>query len=184
MIDGDPHEAGLIARVQQGDAAAYDLLVANHLRRVLAIAWSIVRNAHDAEDLAQEAFVRAYESIGRFRAGEAFGPWINRIVTNAALDALKHRKRVPREELTGAEPALRRDDANVPAMSREIGTRIDAALGALPEMQQIVARLHLLEDFDHSEIARMMSLSEGTVRSHLSLARKKLREQLADLYDD
>jgi RNA polymerase sigma-70 factor, ECF subfamily len=67
-------------------------------------------------------------------------------------------------------------------MSNEIGRRIDTAIESLPEMQRIVARLHLVEQFEHPEIAAMMNLSEGTVRSHLSLARKKLREQLADLY--
>jgi RNA polymerase sigma-70 factor (ECF subfamily) len=67
-------------------------------------------------------------------------------------------------------------------MTNEIAQRIDAAIEELPEMQRIVARLHLVEEFDHQEIAGMMDLSEGTVRSHLSLARKKLREKLADLY--
>jgi len=141
-----------------------------------------VRNAHDAEDLAQEAFVKAYESIGRFRSGEPFGPWIYRIVTNKALDAMKHRSRFKQETIAETEPAARRDDATLPAMSNEIAQRIDAAIEELPDMQRIVARLHLVEEFDHGEIAGMMDLSEGTVRSHLSLARKKLREKLADLY--
>jgi RNA polymerase sigma-70 factor, ECF subfamily len=180
--DDDPLEARAIARVQQGDAAAYDYLVAKYLRRVVAIAWGVVRNAHDAEDLAQEAFVKAYQNVGRFRAGEPFGPWIYRIVTNAALDTMKHRNKFRHEAVAESEPAARRDDAALPAMSNEIAQRIDLAIGELPEMQRIVARLHLVEEFDHQEIAGMMDLSEGTVRSHLSLARKKLREKLADLY--
>ena len=180
----DPLEARAIARVQQGQAAAYDYLVSKYLRRVVSVAWGIVRNAHDAEDLAQEAFVKAYETIGRFRGGQPFGPWIYRIVTNAALDTMKHRNKFRHEALSETEQAARRDDATLPAMSNEIAQRIDAALGELPEMQRIVARLHLVEEFDHDEIAGMMDLSEGTVRSHLSLARKKLREKLADLYGD
>jgi RNA polymerase sigma-70 factor (ECF subfamily) len=180
----DPLEARAIARVQQGDAGAYDYLVSKYLPRVVSIAWGVVRNTHDAEDLAQEAFVKAFRNIGRFREGEPFEPWIYRIVTNAALDAMKHRRKFRQEELAETEPAARRDDAALPAMSNEIGRRIDAALGELPEMQRIVARLHLVEDFDHAEIAGMMELNEGTVRSHLSLARKKLREKLADLYDE
>jgi RNA polymerase sigma-70 factor (ECF subfamily) len=179
----DPLEARAIARVQQGDAGAYDVLVSKYLPRVVSIAWGIVRNAHDAEDLAQEAFVKAFASIDRFRADQPFGPWIYRIVTNTALDAMKHRRRFKEEALAETEPAARRDDAALPAMSNEIARRIDAALEELPEMQRIVARLHLVEDFDHAEIAGMMELNEGTVRSHLSLAKKKLREKLADLYD-
>jgi RNA polymerase sigma-70 factor (ECF subfamily) len=184
VSDEDPLEVRAIARVQQGDAAAYDYVVAKYLPRVVSIAFGIVRNSHDAEDLAQEAFVKAFQSIGRFRAGEPFGPWIYRIVTNAALDARKHRTKFREEALAETEPAARRDDAALPAMSNELARRIDAALEELPEMQRIVARLHLVEEFEHAEIAGIMELSEGTVRSHLSLARRKLREKLADLYDD
>ena len=177
-------ERELVERAQAGDTGAYDALVSQHAKRVLSIAWGIVRNAHDAEDLAQEAFVRAYQSIGRFRAGEPFGPWIFRITTNLALDVLKHRRRIRHEEITESEPAARRDSADLPARTNEIARRIDEALDELPAMQGIVARLHLVEQFEHREIAAMTGLSEGTVRSHLSLARAKLREKLADLYGD
>lgn len=183
MADDDLEEQRAIARVQAGDAGAYDYLVGKHLPRVVAIAYGVVRNAHDAEDLAQEAFVKAFQGIGRFRAGEPFGPWVYRIVTNAALDLLKHRTKFRHEELAGYEPAARRDDAELPAMSNDLARRIDAALNELPDMQRIVARLHLIEEFEHAEIAAMTGLSDGTVRSHLSLARRKLKETLADLYD-
>jgi RNA polymerase sigma-70 factor, ECF subfamily len=178
----DVEEASAVARAQAGDAGAYDILVARHLPRVVSIAWGIVRNAHDAEDLAQEAFVKAYQHLGRFRAGEPFGPWIYRIVTNLALDVRKHRVKFRHEELGDNRPAARRDDAELPAMANELARRIDAAIEELPEMQRIVARLHLVEQFEHQEIAAMMALSEGTVRSHLSHARKKLQEKLADLH--
>jgi len=179
----DPLESRAIERVKRGDSGAYDYLVSKYTKRVVSIAWNIVRNAADAEDLAQEAFVRAYETIGRFRSNERFGPWIYRIVTNLSLDVLKHRNRFRHEELTTAEPAERRDSADLQATTSEIMDRVDRALESLPEMQRIVARLSLVEGFDHSEIAQMMKLSEGTVRSHLSLARAKLREKLADLYE-
>ena len=183
MANDDPLEARVIARVQDGDAEAYDTLVSKYLPRVVAIAWGVVRNAHDAEDLAQEAFVRAYQNIGRFRTAEPFGPWIGRIVTNLALDVLKHRRKFRHEELAGTEPAARRDDADVMAASNDIGARIDAAIEELPEMQRLVARLHLVEEMEHAEIAAITGLSDGTVRSHLSHARAKLKEKLADLYD-
>jgi RNA polymerase sigma-70 factor (ECF subfamily) len=180
----DPQETRAVARVQDGDAGAYDYLVSKYLPRVVSIASGIVRNAHDAEDLAQEAFVRAYQHIERFRTGEPFGPWIYRIVTNLALDVRKHRVKFRHEELGDARPAARRDVTELPAMSNEIARRIDAALEELPEMQSVVARLHLVEQFEHQEIAAMMGISDGTVRSHLSHARKKLQEKLADLYGD
>jgi len=180
--EDDPLERRAVDAVKDGDAAAFGYLVSKYLRRVVSIAWGIVRNAHDAEDLAQEAFVKAFENIGRFRSGEPFGPWIFRIVTNLSLDVLKHRTRFRHEELTAAEPAARRDSADLAARTHEIVERIDAALASLPEMQRVVARLSLVDQFEHAEIAAMTRLSEGTVRSHLSLARRKLMERLSDLY--
>jgi len=179
----DPIERRAIDAVKNGDAGSYDVLVSKYMKRVVSIAWGIVRNATDAEDLAQEAFVKAFQTIGRFRSGEPFGPWIYRIVTNLSLDALKHRTRFRHEEISEAEPAARRDRADLPAMANELSRRIDDAIESLPGMQRIVARLSLVEQFEHGEIARMMGLTEGTVRSHLSIARGKLMEKLADLYD-
>ena len=180
----DSFEQRAINAVKRGDPSAYDYLVSKYMKRVVSIAWGIDRNAHDAEDLAQEAFVKAYQTIGRFKTGQPFGPWIYRIVTNLALDVVKHRKRFRHEELHDVEPAARRDDADLPARSGELAARIDAAIESLPEMQRVVARLYLVEEFGHAEIAVMTGLSEGTVRSHLSLARGKLKERLSDLHGD
>jgi len=182
-VNDDPLEAHVITRVQNGDTGAYDYLVSKYLRRVVSIAWSIVRSPQDAEDLGQEAFVKAYQSIGRFRTTESFGPWIYRIVTNLALDVMKHRRKFRHEEIGETERAARRDDAELPAMSNEIAARIDAAIEELPEMQRLVARLHLVEELENAEIAAMTGLTDGTVRSHLSHARAKLKDKLADLYD-
>jgi len=178
----DPLEQRAIAAVKNGDAGSYDYLVSKYMKRVVAIAWGIVRNAHDAEDLAQEAFVKAFQTIGRFKAGEPFGPWIYRIVTNLALDLVKHRQRFRHEALTDSYEAGRGDRADLPAVQNELARRIDEAIESLPDMQRVVARLYLVEHFEHGEIAAMTGLTEGTVRSHLSLARAKLRNRLSDLY--
>ena len=184
LAGNDPLEARAIAAIKGGDNRSYDYLVSKYMKRVVSIAWGIVRNAHDAEDLAQEAFVKAFQTISRFKTGEPFGPWIYRIVTNLALDVVKRRQRFRHEELSDAQPADRRDRADLPAVTGELGRRIDEAIESLPEMQRIVARLYLVEQFDHAEIAAMTGLSEGTIRSHLSLARGKLKTRLADLYED
>src|SRR5712691_931943 len=180
--ESDPIEQRAIAAVKSGDSGSYDYVVSKYMKRVVSIAWGIVRNAHDAEDLAQEAFVKAFQTIERFKAGEPFGPWIYRIVTNLALDVMKHRQRFRHEELTDSHPAERATSADLPAVSNELARRIDAAIESLPEMQRVVARLYLVEYFEHAEIAAMTGLTEGTVRSHLSLARAKLRDRLSDLY--
>jgi RNA polymerase sigma-70 factor (ECF subfamily) len=179
----DPIEWRAIEMVKNGDAGSYDYLVSKYMKRVLSIAWGIVRNAADAEDLAQEAFVKAFQTIGRFRSDQPFGPWIYRIVTNLSLDVMKHRTRFRHEEITDAEPGERRDRTDLPAMANELSRRIDEAIESLPEMQRVVARLYLVEQFEHAEIAAMTGLSAGTVRSHLSLARGKLKEKLADLHE-
>jgi len=179
----DPLERRAIELVKGGDHGSYDYLVSKYMKRVVSIAWGIVRNAHDAEDLAQEAFVKAFQTIDRFKSGEPFGPWIYRIVTNLSLDVMKHRSRFRHEEISESEQATRRDRADLMASANEIGSRIDDAIRSLPEQQRVVARLYLVEEFDHADIAAMTGLTEGTVRSHLSLARRKLREQLADLYE-
>src|SRR2546423_119 len=167
----DPIERRAIEAVKTGDAGPYEYLVSKYMKRVVSIAWGIVRNGGDAEDLAQEAFVKAFQTIGRFKSGEPFGPWIYRIVTNLALDVMKHRQRFRHEEIQDTLPAARRDSADLPAVANELARRIDEAIESLPEMQRVVARLYLVEHFEHSEIAEMTSLTEGTVRSHLSLAR-------------
>ena len=171
-----------MAQALAGSQAAVEQIVRRYQRPVIRLIARITNDPALAEDLAQEAFVKAFQNIGRFKEGEPFGPWIYRIVTNLALDVVKHRSRFRHEELSELEPAARRDDAELGAVTSELSARIDRAIQSLPEHQRVVARLFLVEQFDHAEIASMMNLSEGTVRSHLSLARKKLKEQLADLY--
>jgi RNA polymerase sigma-70 factor (ECF subfamily) len=96
---------------------------------------------------------------------------------------VKHRAKFRNVELEDVEHADRRDEADMTASSNEIAKRIDAAIDELPEMQRLVARLHLVEEMDHQQIAAITGLSDGTVRSHLSHARTKLKQKLADLYD-
>jgi len=178
----DPLERRAVESVRRGEPGGYDYLVSKYSRRALSIAWGIVRDAADAEDLVQEAFVRAYEKIGRFREDEPFGPWLYRIVTNLALDLVRHRTKFP---ATPVEPHDERGELR--AASREwtdTASRIDRAIESLPEMQRVVARLFIVEEFEHTEIAAMTGLAEGTVRSHLSHARKKLQEALKDLREE
>jgi len=177
----DEIEARLVERARRGDPDAWNGLVERHLRRVLSIAWGVVRNAAEAEDLAQEAFIRGWERIESFERGRPFGPWIYSIVTRMAIDVVRRRARFPEEPADG-NPGLRAvGSPDADAISSELARRIDEAIESLPEMQRVVARLWLVEQFDHAEIAVMTGLAEGTVRSHLSHARSKLRAMLDDL---
>lgn len=178
----DPFERRAIAAAGSGDHQAFDFLVEKYGRRVISLAAGLIRNRADAEDLAQEAFVRAYRALPQFRRGERFAPWIYRIVTNLAMDLMRQRKR--RGNVAGEEELMNlpaAESSDTVAEGRQAAQRIDRAIQSLPEMQRVVARLFLVEEFSHTEIAAMVGLSEGTIRSHLFHARVKLKEELKDL---
>jgi RNA polymerase sigma-70 factor (ECF subfamily) len=173
-------ETEAIEAFRAGQVAVFEWLVVRYMGKAVSIARGMLRSSADAEDLAQDAFIRAWNSRQRFRSGDRFGPWFYRIVTNLALDLLKHRRRVREEsiEVTHPSSAIQPDSL---AEGQMIAGRIRLALDQLPPMQRLVASLFLVDGFDHGEIAVMTSLSEGTIRSHLSHARGKLRESLGAL---
>ena len=175
-----PEEAGLIERVQRGDAAAFDEVVRLYLRRAYAVAYRILRNREDAEDLAQEAFMAALANISTFDVRRPFGPWLFRIVVNRALNAQKARALRRMDPIPPDSQAL---DASPEAAleQSELGRHLAAALGALPERQQLIVRLFDLEGFSSDEIGAMLDLSAGTVRWHLHEARVALRAALKPL---
>ena len=174
----DPLEARAIERAREGDGDAFDSLVMRWSRRVTSLAWTVTGSRDASEEVAQETFVRAWETLGRFRTGLPFGPWILRIATNLAIDHLRHEKRFETFESAPDLAVDRIESPEVRAESSESLVRIARAIAALPEMQRIVAQLFLVEEYDHAEIAAMTGLAQGTVRSHLSIARAKLREAL------
>lgn len=176
----DENERIALAAVRSGTSDAYGYLVGKYMRKALSIAWGIVRDGSDAEDVVQDAFVRAYERIGSMRSDQSFAPWLFRIVTNLALDHVRRRGRRAEEEVSEHLKSPLQTDA---IAGETIARRIDEAIESLPEMQRLVARLYLVEEFTHAEIAEITGLSDGTVRSHLSHARKKLQQSLSDVYE-
>jgi RNA polymerase sigma-70 factor (ECF subfamily) len=175
----EPDEGFLVARARRGDAAAFEELVRRHQRRVYAVARRIVR-AHDvADDVSQEAFVRAWRSLDRFEAGRPFAPWICRIAANLAINHV----RSPR----GREEGLPEGPAEAPArdggplgavLDAEAGRVLDAAVAALPAEQRAVFVLRAVEEMSYEAIAETLSLSPGTVMSRLFRAREKLARAL------
>jgi len=180
-VDIDEIERRTVAAAKRGDTRAFGDLVQRYVRRVISIAWGIVRDSGTAEDLAQDAFVRAWERIESFDESRAFGPWIFTIVTRMSLDVARRKGRFPEDPIDRIDNGSFAAGPDRLAESNEIRHRIDEAIESLPGMQRVVARLWLVEQFDHAEIAEMTGLSEGTIRSHLSHARSKLREKLENL---
>lgn len=148
-----------------------------HQRRAYAVARAIVLTHEDAEDAVQEGFLRAWQAIGRFDPGQAFGPWLNRIVANAALDLARRKKVRTTEQLSDSIPAAFRN----PAEDAELRARLKSALEELPERSRAVIVLHDVEGFTHAEIGEMLGIPGGTARSDLHHARQRLRKLLENV---
>ena len=170
-------ERELVTAAQRGDRTAFAGLVEMHQRRAYAIARAIVYVHEDAEDAVQEAFLRAYQALGKFRPEEPFGAWLSRIVANAALD-ITRRKKIRRADELSEFLADRFSD---PAESEELGRRLSEALRSLGDRARSVIVLHDVEGYTHVEIAKMLDIPEGTARSDLHHARRQLRKLLVDL---
>jgi RNA polymerase sigma-70 factor (ECF subfamily) len=182
--DVGPDDAALVVASQRGDEKAFGELVRRYQRAVHRLAWSLTRNASDADDLAQETFVRAWGAIGRFDVGSPLYPWLARIVTNQAFSLFRHRKRRPE---TSIEPLVEagqqwgvEDD---PAEHSERGERdagLRACFGELAAEHQSVLALRAVQDLSYDEIAKVLNVPIGTVMSRLSRARAELRRRLAE----
>jgi RNA polymerase sigma-70 factor (ECF subfamily) len=170
-------EAALVERARRGDREAFGTLVDLYADQAIAVAYGYLQRLEDAEDLVQDAFVRALERLDRLAPGSPFGPWFYRLLVNAALNRRKYLGRRQMAELpVGVEAS---DSPAVDAERAELRRRLAAAVEQLPPDLQTVVILHDLEGFTHPEIARILEIPEGTCRSHLSRARRTLRELLS-----
>ena len=172
-------EPALVARVKRGETAAYDTLVRRYLRRAYAVANRMVGNDADAEDVVQDAFLRALNKIEQCAPGRTFGPWFFRVLITQALNHRRSRKVRTTEELSetmhgSGEPADAATERN------ELRDRFAAALAELPEMQRTIVQLSDVEGYGSTELATMLDMPAGTVRWHLHQARRTLRESLKD----
>jgi RNA polymerase sigma-70 factor (ECF subfamily) len=138
-----PEEQKLVGLALEGNSRGFDGLVQLHQRRAYAVARSIVLTHEDAEDAVQDGFLRAYQAISRFDPGQSFGPWLNRIVANAALDIARRKKVRTADELSDAIPSPFRD----PGEDAELKSRLKDALAQLPERARAVIVLHDVEGF-------------------------------------
>lgn len=166
----------LVTRCKVGDQDAHYQLYKLYSKGMYNVAFRIVRNEDEANDVLQEAFISAFRNLERFRAEATFGAWIKRIVVNEAINALKRKKFEPipednrwdvAEEETPLEYA---DELTVDRVKRNIAL--------LPDGYRSVLSLYLLEGYDHQEIGEIMGISESTSKSQLNRAKTKLRELL------
>jgi len=177
-------EAGLVRAAQGGDQAAFTEIVKRYQRAIYRLGYGLTRNAADADDLAQETFVRAYRALERFRVGEPLYPWLSRITMNLAFSLHRYRKRRPE---TSIEPLVEAgqqwgvdDDPAEHAAESEQRERMQAAFAELSEEHQAVLGLRVLQDMSYEQIATTLNVPVGTVMSRLSRARVELRRRMAE----
>lgn len=186
-------EALLIEDLREGDMTALAILVEKYKRLVYRIAIQITRNHEDANDVMQDAFLKVYESIHSFRKEATFETWLYRIVVNHAMNLVKRRKRRRESPLSATSDTeirsdLRRDadlvnNPHLEVEKKELQKWVTQAVESLPVKHRTVVILHEFEGLTHSEIASILNCSEGTVRSRLHYARKKLRDLLKPYVD-
>ena len=172
-----PVQDDVITRAQSGDERAFERLYRENLSRVYALCLRMTGDRIDAEELTQEAFVRAWQKIGSFRGESAFSTWLHRLTVNLVLTEFRSRAR--RRERVALSDDLTALDA--PARNEAPRERVDleSAIAALPEGARHVFVLYEIEGYKHEEIASMMGIASGTTKAQLHRARKLLRESLA-----
>jgi RNA polymerase sigma factor (sigma-70 family) len=179
------NEESLIQQAQKGDVVAFNRLVVQYQELVFNVAYRIMADPAVAEDVAQETFITAYQSLRSFRGG-SFKSWLIRVATNRCYDELRRRKRRPQTSLDeimdeNESFAFLRSQTDGPETHRqrvELALAIEKCLQALPDDQRIVTVLGDVEGYDYNEIATITKTSLGTVKSRLSRARAKLRDCL------
>jgi RNA polymerase sigma-70 factor, ECF subfamily len=188
----DENDQQLVRRVQAGDQSAFNLLVLKYQHRVLKLIGRFVSDQTEAQDVAQEAFLKAYRALGSFRGESAFYTWLYRIAINTAKNALVAQKRRPVDfDLDMQDPEqferqAKLKEADTPEgvlLTEEIREVVERAMEQLPEDLRTAIVLRELEGLSYEEIAEAMDCPVGTVRSRIFRAREAIDKKLKPLLD-
>lgn len=174
-----PDDSELIREFQNGSERAFNELVLRHRRGVYLTAVGLLGNSDDAEDLTQEVFVKAYQSLNSFRGQSAFYTWLYRITINLSLNQLRKRKVrsfFGIDQVAASLPEADRADRELELS--ELSARARQAISELPEKQRAVFILRHFRSLPHAEIARIMDRDEGTIKANYFQAVRKLRIKL------
>ena len=183
-------EQELVRRARKGDLSAYDELVRRYQERIYATVFHMTSNHEDANDLAQEAFIKAFQALKSFKGGSSFYTWIYRIAVNKTINFLKQRKNRTQMSLDDLDFNAEHDPDLVALISdktprrdanlAELHEKLNAAMQRLSEPHRMVVTLHDIQGMSHEDIAKIMDCNIGTVRSRLFYARQQLQAYLSD----
>jgi RNA polymerase sigma-70 factor (ECF subfamily) len=183
-------EQELVSRARRGVLKAYDELVQRYQERIYATLYHMTANHEDANDLAQEAFIKAFQALKSFKGGSSFYTWVYRIAVNKTINFLKQRKNRSHMSLNDLDFNAEHDPDLVALISdktprrevnlAELQEKLNEAMQKLSEPHRLVVALHDVQGLAHEEIAEIMDCNIGTVRSRLFYARQQLQGYLAD----
>jgi len=183
-------EAELVNRARKGDLEAYDQLVQRYQERIYATVYHMTSNHEDANDLAQEAFIKGFQALKSFKGGSSFYTWVYRIAVNKTINFLKQRKNRSQMSLNDMDFNAEHDPDFVALVSEktprreagltELQEKLNEGMQKLSEPHRLVVTLHDVQGLSHEEIAKIMGCNIGTVRSRLFYARQQLQGFLAD----
>jgi len=192
-MSADASDLSLVRRVQRGDKGAFDALVLKYQHKLVKLVMRYVRNPAEAEDIAQEAFIKAYRALPQFRGDSAFYTWLYRIAINTAKNAVVSRDRNPVEydlDRSNTDESYdmqgRMKDSETPeglVLTDEIRSTVNAAIDALPDDLRTAIVLRELEGLSYEEIAAAMACPVGTVRSRIFRAREAIDCRLREVFE-
>ena len=192
-MTADASDLSLVQRVQRGDKSAFDVLVLKYQHKVVKLVMRYVRNPAEAEDIAQDAFIKAYRALPQFRGDSAFYTWLYRIAINTAKNAVVARDRNPVDfdlDMTNNDESYemqgRLKDSETPealVLTDEIRTTVNAAIANLPDDLREAIVLRELEGLSYEEIAARMDCPVGTVRSRIFRAREAIDSRLREVFE-
>ncbi len=183
-------EMELVRRARKGDLTAYDDLVRRYQERIYATVYHMTANHEDANDLAQEAFIKAYQALKSFKGGSSFYTWVYRIAVNKTINFLKQRRNKAQISRNDLDFNAEHDPDLVALISdrtprreinlAELQQKLNEAMQKLSETHRLVVTLHDVQGLSHEEIADIMDCNIGTVRSRLFYARQQLQAYMSD----
>lgn len=176
-------DEALLKAVKNGDCESFNPLIERYKLPLYKVMYRMVLNRDDAEDLVEEAFIKAYRSIKRFDTDRPFYSWLRRIAVNNAINFLKKERRNLTEPLEFVEKSLSNGRNDPVAMTEQkmMKERINEAMGRLPKEFRIIMSLKVEKDLSYDEISRALNIPKGTVMSRLARARQKLRHILNEM---